>query len=62
MDKFKAKVYDLMDVDLIIEVVKFDKYQVKVKTREINEWWSVWVLNLRDQLCSQIVKVIKLIC
>jgi len=37
MDKFKAKVYDLMDVDLIIEVVKFDKYQVKVKTREINE-------------------------
>ena len=62
MDKFKAKVYNLMDVDLIIEVVKFDKYQVKVKTREINEWWSVWVLNLRDQLCSQIVKVIKLIC
>ena len=30
-----------MDVDLTVEVVKFNKYQVRVKSWETNEWWGV---------------------
>lgn len=43
MDKFEARTYDSMDVNLTIKVVKFDKYQVGVKPWETNEWWVVWV-------------------
>ena len=29
--KFEARAYNSMDVDLTIEVIKFDKYQVRLK-------------------------------
>jgi len=32
-----------MDADLTIEVIKFDKYQVRVKSWETNEQWVVRV-------------------
>ena len=42
-DKFEARSYNSVDADLTIEVVKFDKYQVRVKPWETNERWGVWI-------------------
>ena len=47
---FKAKAYDLMNAYLTIEVINFDKYQVRVNVRHwmIHHWMThtsltVWI-------------------